>query len=208
MLTVLITRSIFLQKFMNNCNLHLRSWVWLRPLFELCCLLCVLRPIFWCIIWHVIHELLLFWLHFLHNNMHTSRLLLGHLHGISTDHNIYMLDYRCSSGLSLFSPLLINPMQWFQANYFHFLFLQNGSVLEFDMRQTLGPVKNFRGLTSNPVHSLYSFLHNSLGTTTVLSASSAGLCHWNFGGTNEGWAWFMHSLILMYCDKLVLTLLL
>ncbi|XP_062117358.1 uncharacterized protein LOC133831167 isoform X2 [Humulus lupulus] len=66
--------------------------------------------------------------------------------------------------------------------------LQNGSVLMFDMRQTMGPVKFLKGLTSNPVHTVHSLLHKSTlpsGARSVLSASSAGLCQWNFEGADE-----------------------
>ncbi|TYI65541.1 hypothetical protein E1A91_D09G164600v1 [Gossypium mustelinum] len=65
--------------------------------------------------------------------------------------------------------------------------LQNGSLVVFDMRQTARPLEFVNGLTSNPVHTIYS-LHNSTlpsGVTAVLSASSAGICQWNFGGSEE-----------------------
>lgn len=63
-------------------------------------------------------------------------------------------------------------------------FLQNGSVLEFDMRQTAGPIKSFNGLTSNPVHTVQSLEHDSnlpSGVRSILSASAFGLCQWNIG---------------------------
>ncbi|PON49040.1 WD repeat containing protein [Parasponia andersonii] len=66
--------------------------------------------------------------------------------------------------------------------------LQNGSVLMFDMRQTKGPVKYLKGLTTNPVHTVHSLLHKSTlpsGVRSVLSASSAGLFEWNFEGADE-----------------------
>ncbi|POO01753.1 Zinc finger, RING/FYVE/PHD-type domain containing protein [Trema orientale] len=66
--------------------------------------------------------------------------------------------------------------------------LQNGSVLMFDMRQTKGPVKYLKGLTTNPVHTVHSLLHKSTlpsGVRSVLSASSAGLFQWNFEGVDE-----------------------
>uniref|UniRef100_A0A2N9IJN9 RING-type E3 ubiquitin transferase n=1 Tax=Fagus sylvatica TaxID=28930 RepID=A0A2N9IJN9_FAGSY len=67
--------------------------------------------------------------------------------------------------------------------------LQNGSLLVFDMRQTVGPVNSLRGLTGNPVHTVHSLLHSSTlasGVRSILSASSIGLCQWNFGGAEEG----------------------
>lgn len=53
--------------------------------------------------------------------------------------------------------------------------LQNGSLLAFDMRQTARPIESVTGLTSNVIHTVHSL------PTTVLSASSGGICHWSFG---------------------------
>lgn len=64
----------------------------------------------------------------------------------------------------------------------HAIFVQNGSVLVFDMRQTAGPVKSLVGLTSNPVHTVQSLAQTSSlpsGARTILSASAIGLCQWN-----------------------------
>lgn len=61
-------------------------------------------------------------------------------------------------------------------------FLQNGSVLVFDIRQTVGPVKSLVGLTNNPVHTVSSLAQTSSlssGVKTILSASAFGLCQWN-----------------------------
>ncbi|KOM29290.1 hypothetical protein LR48_Vigan641s007800 [Vigna angularis] len=60
--------------------------------------------------------------------------------------------------------------------------LQNGSVLVFDMRQTVGPMKSLVGLTNNPVHTVTSLTQTSSlssGVKTILSASAFGLCQWN-----------------------------
>ncbi|XP_027905558.1 E3 ubiquitin-protein ligase RFWD3 isoform X2 [Vigna unguiculata] len=60
--------------------------------------------------------------------------------------------------------------------------LQNGSVLVFDMRQTVGPVKSLVGLTNNPVHTVTSLAQTSSlssSVKTILSASAFGLCQWN-----------------------------
>lgn len=66
--------------------------------------------------------------------------------------------------------------------------LQNGMLLVFDLRQTRGPVKSLDGLTCNPIHSLYSISPKSalsLDVRTILTASSVGVCEWNFGGFDE-----------------------
>lgn len=66
--------------------------------------------------------------------------------------------------------------------------LQNGMVLEFDLRQTLRPVESMIGLTSNPIHTVLSLsadLAVDSGIRSVLTASSVGLCHWNFGCSEE-----------------------
>ncbi|CAI9097954.1 OLC1v1034481C1 [Oldenlandia corymbosa var. corymbosa] len=66
--------------------------------------------------------------------------------------------------------------------------LQDGMVLEFDLRQTSRPVDSMVGLTDNPVHTIYSLSADSAlssGRRSVLTASSAGLCHWNFGSSEE-----------------------
>lgn len=71
-----------------------------------------------------------------------------------------------------------------------FLFLQNGSLLVFDLRRTAGPVATMKGLTNNPIHTVHSLPNNSAlpsGARTVLSASSIGLCLWNVDNAEEGW---------------------
>ncbi|XP_051130324.1 uncharacterized protein LOC127250894 [Andrographis paniculata] len=63
--------------------------------------------------------------------------------------------------------------------------LQNGMVLQFDRRYTKTHVECLTGLRDSPVHTLHSLLSDSSlssGTGCVLSASSIGLCQWNFGG--------------------------
>lgn len=64
--------------------------------------------------------------------------------------------------------------------------LQNGMVLQFDRRQTTRPVESMTGLTGNPVHTVHSLTSPTLGDgiRSVLSASSVGLCHWNFGSSD------------------------
>ncbi|KAG5556834.1 hypothetical protein RHGRI_007178 [Rhododendron griersonianum] len=64
----------------------------------------------------------------------------------------------------------------------------NGMLLVFDMRQTLKPVESVVGLTSNPIHTMYSLLPDSTlpsGVRSLLTASSGGLCQWNFGAIEE-----------------------
>lgn len=59
-------------------------------------------------------------------------------------------------------------------------------VLQFDRRQTTRPVESLTGLTGNPVHTVCSLSASTLGgVRSVLSASSVGLCHWNFGSSDE-----------------------
>lgn len=71
----------------------------------------------------------------------------------------------------------------------HYMYagLQNGMVLQFDRRQTTRPVESITGLTGNPVHTVCSLSDPTLGAgvRSILSASSVGLCHWNFGRSDE-----------------------
>lgn len=75
-------------------------------------------------------------------------------------------------------------------NSSHYLYagLQNGTLLVFDMRQTLRPVESVVGMTCNPIHSMYSLVPDSTlpsGVRSLLTASSSGLCQWNFGAIEE-----------------------
>lgn len=75
------------------------------------------------------------------------------------------------------------------SSYYLYAGLQNGMVLMFDTRQTARPVESMFGLSSNLVHSICPLSNNltpHTGTSTVLTASSVGLCQWNFGGVQEG----------------------
>lgn len=68
----------------------------------------------------------------------------------------------------------------------HYIYagLQNGILVQFDMRQTMKPVESINGLTDNPIHTVYSLSAGSTvscGVKGVLTASSVGLCHWDFG---------------------------
>ncbi|XP_016542806.2 E3 ubiquitin-protein ligase RFWD3 [Capsicum annuum] len=72
----------------------------------------------------------------------------------------------------------------------HYMYagLQNGMVLQFDRRQTMRPVESLTGLTGNPVHTVCSLSADptlGAGVRSVLSASSVGLCHWNFASSDE-----------------------
>ncbi|KAK6147061.1 hypothetical protein DH2020_017973 [Rehmannia glutinosa] len=65
---------------------------------------------------------------------------------------------------------------------------KNGTVLQFDMRYTMRHVECSTGLTCNPIHTLHSLSPDSSlrsGMRSVLTASSLGLCQWNFGGGEE-----------------------
>ena len=122
-----------------------------------------------------------------HIDICTSRRMLGLVRGILAVRIICMLGYRYNpSALSNHDNLCLYGFWWF---IMLFLLLQDGSVLMFDMRQTTGPVKFLKGLTSSRVHTIHSLLHKSTlasGARSVLSASSAGLCQWNFEGADEG----------------------
>ncbi|CAA3029587.1 E3 ubiquitin- ligase RFWD3 [Olea europaea subsp. europaea] len=68
----------------------------------------------------------------------------------------------------------------------HYIYagLQNGMVVQFDMRQTMRPVESITGLTDSPIHTVHSLSADSTvscGVKGVLTASSVGLCHWDFG---------------------------
>lgn len=57
-------------------------------------------------------------------------------------------------------------------------------LLVFDMRQTERPLDSKNGLSSNPVHTIYSLLEDSplhSGVKKLLTASSVGLCEWSIG---------------------------
>lgn len=57
------------------------------------------------------------------------------------------------------------------------IFLQNGKLLVFDVRQTAQPVQSLDGLTTQPIHTLHSL--NNDGASRVLTASSVGPCVWD-----------------------------
>ncbi|VFR01840.1 unnamed protein product [Cuscuta campestris] len=67
--------------------------------------------------------------------------------------------------------------------------LQNGMVMEFDRRQTMRHVECINGFAVNPIHTMHSILtqpESSSGSRrSILSASSVGLCQWNFGCNEE-----------------------
>ncbi|KAJ6993320.1 E3 ubiquitin-protein ligase RFWD3 [Populus alba x Populus x berolinensis] len=75
-------------------------------------------------------------------------------------------------------------------NCSHYVYagLQNGSLLVFDMRITGSPVESRLGHTTDPIHTVQSLQHISTlpsGVKTVVSASSVGMCQWNFGCEEE-----------------------
>lgn len=90
----------------------------------------------------------------------------------------------------------------------HINFLQSGSVLVFDIRQTAGPMKSLVGLTSNPVHTVHSLAQTSSlpsGVKTVLSASAIGLCQWNIDSEERYILWiFAYSMFITYIVKMFL----
>lgn len=62
-------------------------------------------------------------------------------------------------------------------------------VMEFDRRQTVKPVESMNGLAAKPIHTVHSVLNNPVTGSglrrSILTASSVGLCHWNFGCSEE-----------------------
>lgn len=69
--------------------------------------------------------------------------------------------------------------------------MQNGTVLQFDTRQTARHVESLTGATDKLVHSLHSLPFDSScssGVRSVLTASALGLCQLNFGGSEERFA--------------------
>ncbi|KAG6769764.1 hypothetical protein POTOM_025425 [Populus tomentosa] len=91
------------------------------------------------------------------------------------------------------SHVLTKAAAWscsWDLNCSHYVYagLQNGSLLVFDMRITGSPVESRLGHTTNPIHTVQSLQHISTlpsGVKTVVSASSVGMCQWNFGGEEE-----------------------
>ncbi|KAK4396402.1 hypothetical protein Sango_1476800 [Sesamum angolense] len=100
---------------------------------------------------------------------------------LSTESNNAVLTYEL--------PAAAWSCSWdISSSHYAYAGLQNGTVLQFDMRYTMRHVQSFTGLTCNPIHTLYSLLPNSSlssGIRSVLSASSLGLCQWNFGGSED-----------------------
>ncbi|XP_042476154.1 E3 ubiquitin-protein ligase RFWD3 [Macadamia integrifolia] len=96
---------------------------------------------------------------------------------LSMERNNYVLTYDL--------PAPAWSCSW-DLNCSHHIYagLQNGMILVFDMRQTAGPIESFNGLSSHPVHTIQSLVHDSAvpyGGSTLISASSVGPCVWNTG---------------------------
>ncbi|XP_043699819.1 E3 ubiquitin-protein ligase RFWD3 [Telopea speciosissima] len=96
---------------------------------------------------------------------------------LSMERNNYVLTYDL--------PAPAWSCSW-DLNCSHHIYagLQNGMIQVFDMRQTIGPIKSFNGLSYHPVHTIQSLVHDSAvlyGGSTLLSASSVGPCVWNTG---------------------------
>ncbi|XP_062166391.1 uncharacterized protein LOC133872796 isoform X2 [Alnus glutinosa] len=116
------------------------------------------------------------------NGSHALFASIGKLSVLSLESNNIVLSYDL--------PAAAWSCSWdLHSSHYIYAGLQNGSLLVFDMRQTVGPVYSLRGLTCNPVHTIHSLLQSSTltsGVRSVLSASSIGLCRWIFGGAEEG----------------------
>ncbi|KAL2487336.1 Transducin/WD40 repeat-like superfamily protein [Abeliophyllum distichum] len=100
---------------------------------------------------------------------------------VSTESNNTVLNYDL--------PAAAWSCSWDLSNsYYTYAGLQNGMLVQFDMRQTMRPVESMTGLTGNPIHTVHSLSADSSvgsGIKRVLTASSAGLCYWDFGRSEE-----------------------
>ncbi|PIN10305.1 RING-finger-containing E3 ubiquitin ligase [Handroanthus impetiginosus] len=99
---------------------------------------------------------------------------------LSTESNNTILTYNL--------PAAAWSCSWdISSSHYVYAGLQNGTVLQFDMRYTLSHVESLTGLTCNPIHTLHSLSPNlsSNGIRSVLSASSPGLCQWDFGVSEQ-----------------------
>lgn len=100
----------------------------------------------------------------------------------STESNNIVLTYNLPAPAWSCSWDLNNPHHVFAG-------LQNGMLTMFDLRQTMRPLECINGLSSHPVHTLHSLVHNgvqsSASSSTVLTASSVGPCLWNIGSARE-----------------------
>ncbi|XP_031396162.1 E3 ubiquitin-protein ligase RFWD3-like isoform X2 [Punica granatum] len=68
----------------------------------------------------------------------------------------------------------------FHRSHYIYAGLQNGTLMVFDMCQTVKPVESLNGLSSNPIHTILSFSQkNTNRPRPVLTASSIGLSLWN-----------------------------
>ncbi|KAK4833512.1 hypothetical protein QYF36_006291 [Acer negundo] len=97
---------------------------------------------------------------------------------LSMESNNVILDYDL--------PAAAWSCSWdYSSGHYIYAGLQNGLLLVFDMRQTTRPVESLNGPTCNPIHTIHPLLHDSTfpsGVRTLLSASSVGVCHWDFVG--------------------------
>ncbi|XP_047335250.1 E3 ubiquitin-protein ligase RFWD3-like isoform X2 [Impatiens glandulifera] len=100
---------------------------------------------------------------------------------ISTDSNNIVLNYDL--------PAAAWSCSWdVCASQYIYAGLQNGAMLMFDVRQTSSFVESLNGLTCNPIHTLRSLLPDrsvASGVRSLLSASSTGICEWNFDSSEK-----------------------
>ncbi|KAI4365271.1 hypothetical protein MLD38_021268 [Melastoma candidum] len=98
---------------------------------------------------------------------------------LSLESNNVVLDYKLPVGAWSCSWDINSP---------HYIYtgLQNGMLMTFDVRQTQKPLVTRDGLTCNPIHTTCSVMQKrSSGVSTVLTASSIGLCEWTIGSAEE-----------------------
>ncbi|XP_031398837.1 E3 ubiquitin-protein ligase RFWD3-like isoform X2 [Punica granatum] len=92
---------------------------------------------------------------------------------LSLESNNIVLDYDL--------PAAAWSCSWdFHRSHYIYAGLQNGTLMVFDMRQTVKPVESLNGLSSNPIHTIQSLSQkNTDGPRSILTASSIGLSLWN-----------------------------
>ncbi|GAB2226998.1 hypothetical protein Droror1_Dr00008797 [Drosera rotundifolia] len=120
-------------------------------------------------------------LHFSDNGKLVLTAMLGKkLAILCTESNNMVLSYELPAAAWSCSWDLYRP-------YNAYAGLQNGTLLAFDTRQTGKPLESRKGLTCNPIHTIYP-LRDAIPSSNayaILTASAVGLCQWNMGAAQE-----------------------
>ncbi|KAL9267016.1 E3 ubiquitin-protein ligase RFWD3-like protein [Drosera capensis] len=120
-------------------------------------------------------------LHFSDNGKHVLTATLGKkLAILCTESNNMVLSYELPAAAWSCSWDLYRPFNAYAG-------LQNGMLLAFDTRQTGKPLESRKGMTCNPIHTIYPLRDAipSSNAKAILTASAVGLCQWNMGATQE-----------------------